>query len=130
VHLAAGRGARRGANVTENKRIVEKYMDGFRTSDHELVLSVLTDDCEWLIPGAFHIFGKKAFDKEIENEAFTGKPVIDVTRMTEENDVVIAEGTVRAQKATGEPLLLVFCDVFEMRETKIRKLISYLMEVR
>src|SRR5687768_8215547 len=64
--------------MTENKKTVETYMDGFRQSDHALILSCLTGDVEWEIPGAFHIKGKDAFDKEIENEAFVGKPTITV----------------------------------------------------
>jgi ketosteroid isomerase-like protein len=112
--------------MTENKRIVEKYMDGFRKSDHEQILSCLTDDVEWEIPGAFHVTGKEAFDREIENDGFVGSPT---TRMTEENDVVIAEGSVRSAKKAGGLLNLKFCDVFEMQDGKIRRLISYLMEV-
>jgi hypothetical protein len=38
--------------------------------------------------------GKDAFDKEIENDAFTGSPIIKIMRMIKENDVLIAEGTV------------------------------------
>ena len=113
-----------------NKRTVEKYMDGFRRSDHQLILSCLTDDVEWIIPGAFHVKGKEAFDKEIENPAFVGRPAISVTRLTEEGDVVVAEGSVRATRSDGGSLNAVFCDVFEMRETKIRRLISYLMEIK
>jgi ketosteroid isomerase-like protein len=110
--------------------MVEAYMDGFRRSDHQQVLSCLTDDVEWVIPGMFHVQGKTAFDREIENEAFVGSPTITVTRLTEEGDVVVAEGTVRAAKRDGGALNAVFCDVFEMREAKIRRLISYLMEVK
>lgn len=105
-------------------------MDGFRTSNHELVLSCLTDDIEWELPGAFHLIGKEAFDKEIENDAFVGRPAITVTRMTEENDVVVAEGSVRAQRKAGGFLTAVFCDVFVMQRGKIRRLISYLVEVK
>lgn len=110
-----------------NKQTVDRYMEGFRRGDHAEVLACLTDDVEWLIPGAFHLHGKEQFDGEIENEAFTGRPDITVTRMTEEDDVVIAEGTVRAQQKNGAILDLAFCDVFEMRDGKIRKLISYLV---
>ena len=53
--------------MSENKRTVEKYMNAFSKSDHEQVLSCLADDIEWEIPGAFHVTGKAAFDKEIEN---------------------------------------------------------------
>ncbi len=116
--------------MTENKRTVERYMDGFRRGDHAAILSCLTDDVEWLIPGFFHATGKDAFDAQIENEGFVGRPIITTTRTTEENDVVVAEGTVRTQKASGEHVNLMFCDDFVMHGGRIRQLISYLMEVR
>jgi uncharacterized protein len=105
-------------------------MDGFRRGDHEVILSCLTDDIEWEIPGAFHLVGKNAFDKEVENEAFVGRPSITVTRMTEENDIVVAEGSVRTQRKEGDVLNLRFCDVFVMHAGKIKRLISYLSEVK
>ena len=116
--------------MSKNKKTVETYIDGFRRSDHEQVLSCLTDDIEWDIPGMFHAVGKEEFDKEIENEAFVGSPTLTITRMTEENDVVIAEGTVRATKREGGFLNAVFCDAFTMRDGKIKHLISYLMELK
>ena len=116
--------------VSPNKLTVEEYLEGFRRSDHARVLSCLTDDVEWEIPGMFHVRGREAFDREIENEAFEGSPGITVTRLIEENDIVVAEGTVEARKRGGEPLNLRFCDVFTMQAGKIRHLVSYLMEVR
>jgi ketosteroid isomerase-like protein len=112
--------------MTPNKTTVARYIDGFNALDHALILSCLTDDVEWIMHGAFHHVGKEAFDKEIENDAFEGKPVVALTRMTEENDVVIAEGTVLATKKGGEKLPLVFCDVFEMRAGKIAKLTGFI----
>ena len=68
--------------MTENKSMVEKYMDGFRISDHELILSCLTDDHKWEMPGALYLLGKEAFDKAIENDAVVGSPTITITPMT------------------------------------------------
>jgi ketosteroid isomerase-like protein len=116
--------------MTENKQTVERYMEGFRRGDHESILSCLTEDVVWILPGAFELRGKTEFDGEIENEAFTGHPEITVTRMTEEDGVVVAEGTVRAQRKDGASLLLAMCDVFEMEGGKIRKLTSYLAELK
>ena len=116
--------------MSENKKTVERYMEGFRRSDHAMILSCLTDDVVWDMPGAFHLVGQEAFDREIEHPAFTGKPVITGTRVTEENDVVVAEGAVQAKRSDGAMLDAVFCDVFEMNGGKIRRLISYLMEVK
>lgn len=115
--------------MSENKATVDKYMEGFRRGDHATILSCLTEDVEWIIPGAFVKKGKKEFDAEIENPAFQGRPVITVTRTTEENGVIVSEGTVRTQKITGEFINLAMCDVFEMKGAKIRRLTSYLMDV-
>lgn len=115
--------------MSRNKATVERYIDGFNRSDHSLILSCLTDDVEWEIPGAFHLVGKAAFDAEIENPAFVGRPTVTITRMVEEDDVVVAEGTVRAMRKEGGHLNAVFCDVFLMREGRIRQLTSYLADV-
>ncbi len=114
--------------MTENKTTVRRYMDGFRRSDHDQILSCLTDDVEWEIPGVFHVRGKDAFDKQIEDDGFVGSPAITVTRLLEDDDVVVTEGSVRTQRRDGTVLNLAFCDVFEMQGGKIRRLISYLME--
>jgi ketosteroid isomerase-like protein len=114
--------------MTPNKRTVELYMDGFRRTDRPLILSCLTDDVEWVIPGMFHARGTEEFARHIVDEGFTAQPEIEVTRLVEEGDVVVAEGSVRAPKSDGGVMHLVFCDVFEMREGKIRRLVSYLMQ--
>lgn len=116
--------------MSENKKVVEKYIEGFNNSDHRLILSCLTDDVEWILPGVFHLKGKAEIDNEIENPAFEGKPVIVVTRAIEGNNIVITEGTVRAKKKDAEYINLVFCDVFEMKNNLINRLTSYLMEVK
>ena len=116
--------------MSRNKQTIERYIDGFNKSDHAQILSCLTDDVEWLMPGSFHLHGTDAFDKEIENDAFTGKPTVRLIRMTEENDVVIAEGTVRAAWKQGGFLDAVFCDVFEMENARIRRLVTYLVSLQ
>ena len=116
--------------MSRNKQTVQRYMDAFTRSDHAEILSCLTDDVEWVVPGIFHLAGKIAFDKEIENDAFVGSPAIEVTRMTEEGDVVVAEGKVRSARRNGGFLNAVFCDVFEMQDAKIKHITSYLMEIK
>ena len=116
--------------MSENKKTVGKYIDGFNKSDHGQILSCLTDDIEWELPGVFHLYGKESFDKEINNEAFVGNPTVTITRMVEEYDVVVAEGEVHVKKIDGSILHLNYCDVFLMINAKIRRLVSYLMETK
>lgn len=116
--------------MTHNKLTVGRYLDGFRSSNHSQILSCLSDDVRWDIPGAFHIQGKEEFDRHIEDEGFVGSPEIAVTRLTEQDDVVVAEGSVRTQRKDGTFLNLAMCDVFELKGGKIRRLISYMMETK
>jgi ketosteroid isomerase-like protein len=110
-----------------NKATVTRYMEAFRATDRAAILACLTDDVVWRIPGFFESSGRAEFANHIVDEGFTGKPEISVSRLTEENDVVVAEGTVRARKTDGTVLDLAFCDVFEMRDAKIAGLTSYLV---
>jgi len=112
-----------------NKETVEAYMDAYAKWDHEGVLRCLTDDIEWIVPGAFHLRGKEAFDKEIEGEGNPRPPQISVDRMVEEDDIVVAEGQVRQPLADGTHVDLAYCDVFRLRDGKIFHLTSYLMRV-
>ena len=116
--------------MTPNKSTVEAYMDGFRKTDRSQILSCLTDDVEWVVPGAFQAQGKDDFNRHIVDEGFVGHPAITVSRTIEEDHVVVAEGSVRAAKQDGTFLDLVFCDVFDMRDGKIARLVSYLMVTR
>ena len=112
---------------SRNKKVVSDYMDGFNLGDHHKILSCLTEDVVWEMPGVYYHSGKEAFDKEIENEAFEGKPTINVVRIVEESDIVVAEGTVQGKRKGGDLFNAVFCDVFHMNNGKIKKLTSYLM---
>ena len=115
--------------MTRNRETVERYMEAFARLDHDAVLACLSEDVEWILPGAYHHRGKAAFDREIENDAFTGAPRIRVDRIIEDGDVIVTEGRVRANPRDGGHIHLAFVDVFDMRDGLIRRLVSYLMQV-
>lgn len=74
---------------SRHKHVVEAYFDGFRRSDHRQILACLTDDVLWDLPGYTHLSGRDAFDQEIENDAFVGRPTLRVDRLVEESDIVV-----------------------------------------
>ena len=118
----------RGACPTT--RCLRRYLDGFNKSDHEQTLSCLTEDIRWTVFGAFRLEGKEAYDAEIENPAFTGSPSITINRMVEEDDVVMAEMTLEAQRATGENHAGGDGEVFVLREGKISERRAYMLELK
>jgi ketosteroid isomerase-like protein len=111
-----------------NKKVIEKYIDGFNKSDHEQILSCLTDDVIWEMPGLFYKVGKQEFDNEIENDAFEGSPTVSIIRLIEEGDIVVAEGSVKSKMKNGGLLDAMFCDVFHFNNGKIKQLTGYLMQ--
>ena len=113
------------APTSVRKRVVERYVEGFRTGDHEAILGCLTDDVSWDMPPHFSLSGKAAFDGAIENEGTPGLPDIELIRLVEEGDVVIAEGGVRAAMRDGGQIDALFCDVFHFRDDKICRLVTY-----
>jgi ketosteroid isomerase-like protein len=115
----------REQSLSRNKEVVSKYIEGFNNADQFQMLSCISRDVEWIMPGSFHLVGRDAFDKEIQNDAFAGNPVVQILRLTEELNVVIAECSVRVARKEGGFLDAVFCDVFEMENAKIKKLTTY-----
>ncbi len=116
--------------MSHHKNVVRRYIDGFNRSDHDQILGCLTDDIRWTVFGAFQLEGKAAYDAEIENPAFTGPPIVTIDRMVEEDDVVMAEMTLEARRATGETLRAAMGEVFVFREGKIAERRAYVVELK
>jgi uncharacterized protein len=112
------------------KRVVERYIEGFRNGDHDEILACVTDDVTWEMPPHFELSGRSAFDDAIENDATPGLPEIDLTRLVEEGDVVVAEGAVRAALRAGGRIDARFCDVFHFRGDRICRLVTYQVDRR
>ncbi len=102
--------------MSQNKRTVETYLDGFRRHDHAQILGCLTDDIRWTVYGGFQLTGKEAYDAAIEGPGFIGPPRLEVVRMVEENDVVMAELTGTATRDNGETMRMTMAEVFVMRD--------------
>ena len=111
--------------TTPRKRVVERYIDGFRAGDHEAILACLTDDVTWEMPPYFELSGSAAFDEAIESDATSGLPDIQLRRLVEEDDVVVAEGSVQVALKAGGRIDALFCDVFHFRDDKICRLTTY-----
>ena len=115
--------------MSPNKQTVETYLDGFRKNDHAQILSCLTDDIEWTVFGAFHLSGKDAYDAAIEGPGFEGPPTLDVVRMVEEDDVVMAELTGTVRRDNGNVMRMSMAEVFLMRGGKIAERRAWVIEL-
>ncbi len=116
--------------MSRNTETIERYLDGFRRGDHAQILSCLTDDIEWTVFGAFHLTGKQAYDNAIEGSGFAGPPRLEVIRMVEEGDVVMAKLTGSVTRDTGEVVRMSMAEVFVMRSGKITERRAWVIELK
>lgn len=113
--------------MTAQQQIVDRYMDGFRRSDHESILGCLTDDVVWRIHGFRTTHGKAEFDDEIENPAFEGSPELAVERTIESGEVVVVTGTGVGRHREAGPFRFAYGDLFTFRDGLIAQVDSYVV---
>jgi uncharacterized protein len=113
--------------VSTRKQTVEAYFDGFRASDHEAILALLSDDVVWVIHGHTRTEGKEAFDGEIENDAFEGSPKLTLERLIEEGDTVVAPHLGEGQLRGGGDFRFAGVTVFGFDGDLISRVESYIV---
>jgi ketosteroid isomerase-like protein len=113
--------------MSPRKSVVDRYFEGFRRSNHAQILECLTDDVVWNLPGFKYLEGQNAFDGEIENEGFVGSPTLDVDRVIEEGNTVVAIGTGSGTQTAGDIFEFAFCTVFTFTAGHIRRVDSYIV---
>lgn len=117
--------------MSQNIETVNKYLDGFRKNDHTQILSCLTDDIEWTVFGAFHLKGKQAYDRAIDGAPeFIDPPQLEVVRMVEQGDTVMAELTGIVKRAAGGEMRLSMAEVFVMRNGLIAERRAWVIELK
>ena len=119
---AGGQGSMAGPSP--NKKLVETHL---ATTDRSKRGALLADDVEWVewvdgVPASGAVTrGKEAYlknygDDELRNE---------IHRLTEENNVVVAEGTAHVTKTDGNTLSVRYVDIFEVEGGKIKRKQSF-----
>lgn len=115
------------STTTNHRATVERYLDGFRSSDHEAILACLTGDVVWHIHGHRTTHGKAEFDTEIENPAFEGSPELSVDRTIESDDVVVVTGRGTGRHRELGSFRFAYNDLFTFRDGLIAQIDSYVV---
>jgi len=110
--------------MSENKKLVETYL---ATKDKSKLGPLLADDVEWVewadgVPASGAITrGKEAFIKNYGSNELRSE----VHRVTEENNVVVVEGTAHVTKKDGGRLSVEYVNIFEIESGKIKRKSSF-----
>ncbi|MFZ0829523.1 MAG: nuclear transport factor 2 family protein [Thermoplasmata archaeon] len=107
-----------------NKELVQTYL---ATTDKSKLGSLLADDVEWVVwgngvPASGAITrGKESYIKNYGTDELRDE----VHRLTEENNVVVAEGTAHVTRKDGHSRSVRFVDIFELEDGKIKRKSSF-----
>jgi uncharacterized protein len=115
--------------VSDRKAVVQQYVGGFRRTDHPSILDCLTDDVVWVIHGHRTLQGKDAFDGEIENDAAVGSPTLELDRLIEEGDTVVAAGHGAMTLKEAGRVQFVFTEIFTFAGDLIRRIETFHINV-
>jgi uncharacterized protein len=114
--------------MSPNKKIVEKYYASTGTGYAPL----LADDVELVdwdigVPASGAITrGKAAYIQNRGHREFRSR----LTRLTEEGNVVVAEGDAHGTKKDGGPWTVHFCDTYEIENGKVKRVSSFGVDVK
>jgi ketosteroid isomerase-like protein len=115
--------------VGAHKAVVEAYIEGFRHTNHQAILACLADDVEWVLHGYRTLRGKEAFDAEIENAAAVGSPTLNLDRLIEEGDTVVAVGSGAMTLKEAGRVAFVFTEVFTFTGDRISRIETFHINV-
>jgi uncharacterized protein len=110
--------------MSPNKKIIETHLT---STDRSKIAEPLADDVEWIewgegVPATgVRTNGKAAYLANSGDDELRTR----INRMTEENNVVVAEGTARVHKKDGRILTVQFVDIFELENGKIKRKSSF-----
>jgi uncharacterized protein len=110
--------------MSPNKKIIEAHL---AATDRSKAAEYLADDVEWVEwadgvpPTGARTRGKAAFLQNYGDDELR----TDITRLTEEDNVVVVEGIARVHKKDGRAFAVRFCNIFELENGKIQRKSSF-----
>ena len=107
--------------------VVDRYRDGFRAGDHELILGCLTGDVTWDIVGHATSTGKAEFEALIDGPTGATLPRLVVECEVEGDDVIVVFGAGELEEADGIRHTFRFADSFAFRGDLVAGVVSYVV---
>ena len=111
--------------------LLERVLDAFNAHDLDAIMALFTEDCVFdmprgPVPGGRRLVGKDAV-REGFRSRFEGIPDVHYgdERHFVAGDRGVSEWTIRGTLATGEPIEVRGCDLFELRDGKIHRKDSF-----
>lgn len=108
-----------------NKEIIAQVIEAFDNSDGATITRHMTDDVEW------HMLGDQVYSGiETVKKFFNDHQDVKVTsslknHLIADGDTIAVSGEITCTESNGNLCNMYYCDIYEMENFKIKKLISY-----
>ncbi|MDB5286506.1 MAG: nuclear transport factor 2 family protein [Mucilaginibacter sp.] len=110
-----------------NKEIIFEVIEAFDRGDGETITKHMTDDVEW------HILGDKTYTgKEALKKFFADNTEMKMLSSTKDHviidgDNIAVNGQVQCTGPDGEFCDMYYCDIYELENYKVKRLITYIV---
>lgn len=118
----------------KNKELVKKINEAFSKGNTKFILANVADDIRWNIVGMPTISGKNDFLETMEMMELQSFPLITVRNIIAEGDYVVVESagkqgtSEQAIGKTGEQNNPSYCDVYLIKDGKVKELTTYVVD--
>jgi len=116
----------------DNKAIIEEVINAFDTNDVTTLLNHVTDDVVWemrdnmdmVISGKENLRNFFSEYNELKMISSTKDHII------MDGNLIVVDGTVTMEDKNAEQFEMFFCDIYELTDNKVSKIISYPIKKR
>jgi len=111
----------------DNKAIIEEVINAFDTNDVNSLLNYVTDDVVWEMRDTkdMVISGKENLRNFFSE--YNEMKMVKSTRdhIIVDGNLIAVDGTVTMEGKDEEQFEMFYCDIYELTDNKVRKIISY-----
>lgn len=113
--------------MESNKEILIKANKAIVNGDNEGFLAFCTEDTQWKFVGDKILQGKEAV-RQWMTENYTEPPKFNVSNIIEENNFVVALGTITSKDENGKTIHSLYSDVWRFHNSKMAELNAFVIE--
>ncbi|UKJ07663.1 nuclear transport factor 2 family protein [Solitalea lacus] len=115
-------------SAQSNKELIIRLNEFFALGNVNAFLEYCSEDVRWGMMGTTPLVGIESVREAMTAEEFSEPPIINVRNVIAEGDMVMAEGFMSMKKKDGSTFNADFCDIYKLKEGKIKELNSYVVE--
>ena len=112
----------------KNKKIVENIIKAYTDNNLREFINYVDNDIEWNIVGMPIIKGKNEFLNAVCSLELKNFSSSTIKNIISEGEFVVVESTVTREEKLDKTKFLAYCDIYTIKNNKINKLTSYLVD--